>query len=249
MKETHSIKGVFYSNVLILGKEGEYLSTVSDRKANWYLKKDLANEVEPPAPYPRAIRLKFNHAAVKPPDKWDLHIGIDYCVLCGTPHMLSLHHIVPRVIRRTYPVEYKNHSREWCVLLCLDCHRKVEDETQPIYQKNIPSFKVHRGETNSTLQFVKHNGTINKIPPDRLQRLFDLSDYKTIDEIPPYRGIATKRQNWKRRSEAHQKEIQQWAETFIQEHGGIEGTNQYFLDLFLKFNPKYLPSWFEELIK
>lgn len=29
------IKGVFYSNVIILGKEGDYLSTVPERKANF----------------------------------------------------------------------------------------------------------------------------------------------------------------------------------------------------------------------
>lgn len=242
------LQGTFYHNVLIVGKNGEPLSTVSTRKANWYVNRKLAEDIIPPKPYPRAIQLNFTHKAKDAPEAWDLHIGNDQCVLCGDTIKLSLHHIVPHVIRRHFPDEHKKHSREWCVLLCTKCHDKVELVSQPVYKKEFP----HRGRddksANLTVQIIKANGNIDKIPAEKLKLLLSWSDYKTVEEIPPYETV-NRRDHFHELSVSHREAIKQWALKFVDDHGGIDGTKKYFLELFMTFKPKYLPTWFDELLK
>lgn len=238
----------FYSNVLIVSKDGIPLSTVSDHKADWYLKRTLAQEISAPHPFPRAIQLNFVHQAEADPKAWDLHIGEDQCVMCGSPSKLSLHHIVPYVIRKHFPVEHKKHSREWCVLLCIECHTKVENYIQPIYKTEFPYGGKRPRNTNLTLRLVKKTGQIESIPPERLQLMLSRSDYKSVAEIPEYTSTG-RNEHFANVSRLHQEALKTWALKFIDDHGGIDGTNQYFLELFMKSKPAYLPSWFSALFR
>lgn len=237
-----------YSNVILIGQDGKLLSTISSRKAKWYLKKKLAEEISAPAPYARAIKINFAHNQPHEVESWDLGVNDNQCVLCGCEESLTLHHIVPRVIRRYFPVEIKGHSREWCVLLCESCHTKVELKTQPIYKKNFPNYIRHGEDWKISLQVIKDKGNLEKIPTDKLNKMLADANYASIDEIPPL-SAEVRRNLYAYRSNVHQKSIEEWANQFIQEHGGIEGTHQYFLNLFLSCKPKYLPGWFADLIK
>jgi len=248
MRDFH-IKGKFYANILIVGKKGEHLATISEKRAKWYISKKLATEIVPPHPYPRAIKLTFDHKAVDNPKSWDLQISEDKCVMCGRTNTLSLHHIVPYVVRRHFPEETKKYSREWCVLLCTKCHLRIEKIIQPLYKEKFPPEGPLRKNTNITLQIIKSKGHLNRIPPEKLKLLLSLSDYSNVEDIPPYHGMTTKRKMHSLMSESHREAIRQWALEFIEEHGGIDGTEQYFLDLFLKCEPNHLPTWFSDLKK
>lgn len=239
-KQSH-LKNKYYSNVIILSRNGMPLSTVSTKKANWYLTRNLASEVTPPEPYPRAIQLNFAHKAEANPSPCDLLVSEDKCVMCGVTELLSLHHVVPHVIRRYFPPEHKDHAREWCVLLCTKCHQFVEEVTQPLYKKNFPQQKKNMDTTNAQLQVIKREGNIYKIPQEKLKEFFDKSDYKSIEEIPEA-PVISRKEHHQILSCTHLKAIELWANNFIAGNGGIDGVKKYFSEIFMSLNPKYVPE-------
>lgn len=237
-----------YANVLLMGQDGKHLSTISYKKAKWYLVKNLAVEVTPPSPYPKALQITFQHKQKAEAEKWDLNISNNQCVMCGTKEELTLHHIVPRVIRRYLPFEVKGHSREWCVLLCEPCHNHVELVSQPIYKKDFPKYSACTDDMDMSLRVIKSKCNLHRIPSQKLQQMLSLSSYKSIEEVPELTS-ADKRMNHSYRSVAQLRLIEEWAHKFVEEQGGVKGVHRYFFNLFLTFKPKHLPDWFDELLQ
>jgi hypothetical protein len=60
--------------------------------------------------YTRVVKLKFRPKVEDPADPFYQQIIETQCVLCGGREGLSLHHVVPSVIRKHLPDEHKNHS-------------------------------------------------------------------------------------------------------------------------------------------
>jgi hypothetical protein len=234
-------RDVYYSNVLLVSKDGRPLSTVSDHKAAWYLSRNLGVEIPPPEGYPRAVKLNFETKDV-PRHVHHLVACKSQCVICGVDENLTLHHVVPHVIRKHFPVEHKSKARQWCVLMCYKHHMELESELKPLYYQNTGfPHGITFNDYNLTLQKIKSEGTIYRVPKERLERLLAESDYKTVDDIPQF----TKAAQLKRREEntrLHNEQIRQWALKFIKDHGGIEGTKQFFREHFLQSNPQYLPD-------
>ena len=74
----------------------------------------MAEEVTPPAGYPREIQLNFKAKLdIRDPKLYELAI-------------------------------IKTESRQWCVLLCVSCHKKVEEVTQAVYQKDYSRGDIPR---------------------------------------------------------------------------------------------------------
>lgn len=228
-----------YSNIIVISKNGNPLSTISEKRANWYLKKNLAVEVPAPTPYPKAIKINFDHNCETNPRQFDLLIVNDQCAICGKTEDLTLHHIIPYVLRKHFPSESKCYSREWCVLLCVDCHGIAELKTQPLYKRKFPAGIKNRN-TNIILQEIKDSGNIHKVKAERLKWLLEKSDYKSIEEIPPL--SVSRKEKHEYVSKMHKEAISKWAKDFIDKHDGIKGVKKYFGNIFLSLNPKFLPD-------
>jgi hypothetical protein len=99
---------------------------------------------------------------------------------------------------------------------------------------------------DTTLQIVKGNGTLAKIPPDKLKVLLSRSTYKTVDEIPPYNNVDKNIFNEKL-SHNHRECIKKWAKKFIKDNGGVKGVKALFRNIFLTMNPKYLPEHYLDI--
>jgi hypothetical protein len=133
----------FYGNALILSQTGKPFCTLNKKRINWYLKKGLAEEVTPPEGYPRAIQLNFKAKLdIRNPKPYELAIIKSVCVLCGAKDKLTIHHVVPQCIRKLFPVSEKARARQWCVLLCVQCHKNVEKVTQVVYKINYPDVPI-----------------------------------------------------------------------------------------------------------
>lgn len=222
MSTTPHIVGNPYSNIIIVTNDDKLLATISQRKANWYIRKGLATEmVPPPEGYPRAIKLTFEANVHRTPKQFEINVNANKCVICGKEDSLTRHHVIPYVIRKHFPLSQKQYSRQWCVLLCVDCHHNVEELTQPLYKQSFPSGKKF-SNSNLTLQMIKFKGHLNKLSPDKLSVLLELSDYKTVEEIPLFRK-KNRTQSQRERSRHHFLEIKRWAKQFIKDHGGLRG--------------------------
>ena len=238
--------GAPYSNVIIISNGGNLLATISDRKANWYLKKGLAIETLPPIGYPRAIKLKFEADVNRTPKPFEINVNENKCVICGKENKLTRHHVIPWVIRKHFPLQHKQYARQWCVLLCVECHENVELFTQPLYKEKFPQGTEIKRNTNIALQMIKHNGHLDKLSTEKFANLLEHSTYKSVEEIPPYKN-KNKNEFRKTLSIQHKLEIKKWALKFIHEHDDIKGTKTYFRELFLTMNPKYLPEGYLDI--
>jgi 5-methylcytosine-specific restriction endonuclease McrA len=238
----------YYSNALVLSREGKTLCTLNRKRVNWYLKKKLATEIPPPDGYPRCIQLNFKANVERDPQIYEIAIIENKCVICGGQDNLTLHHVVPHVIRKLFPVAEKGRARQWCVLLCIDCHEKVETQTQPLYKVDYPNgVRVDQEKSAYTLRYLKSINMLNRLNAAKYVRLMTDAGYKTEADIPPPPSKAEKYSLHNIQSKMHQKAITAWGHKFIETHGGIQGTKAYFRELFLSCKPTYIPEGYLDL--
>ena len=238
----------YYSNALVLSQAGEPLCTLQSKRCRWYLSRGLAKEVDPPAGYPFAIQLNFKAKFQRPPKPYEIAIIENRCVICGAKKKLTMHHVVPHVIRKLFPKNEKDRSRQWCVLLCLDCHEKVELVTQAVYKKDYPKgVSAVREKSGYTLRYLKSINMIERLDLEKLTRLMNEAGYQTIAEIPMPTTAEERSSLHHLQSKLHLTAIAEWGHKFIAEHGGIEGTKAYFRELFLEFKPPYVPEGYLDL--
>lgn len=127
------LTGAYYSNTLLVTNKLKPLTTISDKRAAWYIERDLAEEVaaeiamEKFPRYGRVVKLKFTAKLEDKMDPFYHQIIETQCVVCGAREGLTLHHVVPSVVRKGFPEEHKNHSHGWCVLLC-EAHHNLADK-------------------------------------------------------------------------------------------------------------------------
>ena len=239
----------FYGNALILSQTGKPLCTLNRKRIEWYLKRGLAEEVIPPEGYPRAIQLNFKAKLdIRNPKSYELAIIRTECVLCGSKDKLTIHHVVPQCIRKLFPLHEKARARQWCVLLCVKCHKNVEDITQAVYRNNYPKGEVANVvKDRILLRRLKGMGILYKLDPDRYDRFMASAGYKTEADIPGPPTKDEERELPHITSKLHRQKLSQWGHDFIANHGGISGTKEYFRNLFLNFKPQYLPEGYLDL--
>lgn len=118
-----------YENNLMLSHEGKLLSTSSSKRLDWYLIRELADEIfdYPDKRYPRVIKLRFpTEGDNKSPLVSDVQAIENRCVVCGVTTDLTRHHAVPYRVKRTYRAADKEFTRSQCVLLCGPHHEAAE---------------------------------------------------------------------------------------------------------------------------
>jgi exonuclease 3'-5' domain-containing protein 2 len=119
---TQPVQNEIYSNWKMLSPEGEFMCHLAEKRARWYLDRDLAEEIEP-----RIIQLKFT-------PKGDGHDEDGYygeklkniCVVCGTSKNLTKHHVVPAQFRKHFSDEFKNKSHFDVLTVCVKHHMEYE---------------------------------------------------------------------------------------------------------------------------
>jgi hypothetical protein len=124
---TNAKQSPIYGDWRVLNTVGELMFRTGEKRANWYLKRELATQVDE-----RTIQLNFEAAGPG-------HIGDDYylesrpniCVVCGrSGENLNRHHIVPYQYRRWFSVELKTYSSYDVQAICLDHHEEYEGYAQ-----------------------------------------------------------------------------------------------------------------------
>lgn len=129
---TNHIHGEYYSNYLMVSKDGKPLNTVDKRRCDWYLKRNLARAIEwHDKKYPKVIQLNFEHKGGNKRESDTVYVE-SHCVVCGSKEKLSLHHVVPHAIKKHYRAKDKDYTRHLCVLLCEKHHLEIEAENRKI---------------------------------------------------------------------------------------------------------------------
>ena len=114
-----------YDNISLLAPDGEVLSHVPKQRADWYLRKELAEKIDD-----RTIKLLFEPAGRNKMPEWYYIEHKNICVVCGfsDANFLEKHHIVPICFRAHLPDNLKNHRSFDLALICHNCHDAYEVE-------------------------------------------------------------------------------------------------------------------------
>ncbi len=169
------LSGQYYSNILLVSSRLAPLTTISEKRASWYVERKLAEDVEESvrlekfSKYLRVVKLNFKAKLEDKMDPFYQQIIETQCVVCGDRKGLTLHHVVPSVIRKWFPNEHKNHSHGWCVLLCEKHHGEADklaleahsQELKELDKRIIEKTKAMRDEWAQ--DFIKRNGGIETV--------------------------------------------------------------------------------------
>jgi len=133
--EEFSCKKPVYDNMRMYDPKGRLLSTISKKKANWYINKKLATWAND---HHTAIRLNFepkgggdgSDGASSPSFHGEKASDALYlksnkanrCCCCGSEEHIRRHYVVPIAYRRQFPSQFKSHLSSDIVIMCGHCH-------------------------------------------------------------------------------------------------------------------------------
>jgi hypothetical protein len=163
-----------YGNWQVQSPEGILMFRCENKKANWYLSRDLADRISE-----NTIRLKFEPQGLGNHNKgYGLTEMQNKCVNCGSEDFLTRHHVVPYCYRKHFPMSLKSHNFHDVLSLCVDCHDTYERKADELkssladkYDAPVNGVLNKRGD----LRILKYATTIlkgaNGIPQFRVEQM------------------------------------------------------------------------------
>jgi hypothetical protein len=120
-----------YENCVVKSQHGDVMFYCSRKRANWYLKRKLAEILKED---PLEIRLTFETKGLgNADDPFYLQKRINQCVVCGSVESgLTRHHVIPYCFRRYFPPEIKDHSYHDILPLCTTHHDAYEQRANEL---------------------------------------------------------------------------------------------------------------------
>lgn len=132
-------KDKIYGNRRVYHPDGTLMFYCDDKRANWYLDRNLATVQADPL----AIQLNFipnGHGHKN--DPFYLTPRENKCVVCGSLKDLTRHHAVPYCFRKHFPEKMKARSSHDIVPLCIECHHRYEEEALRFKKKLAIQYNV-----------------------------------------------------------------------------------------------------------
>lgn len=233
-----------YGNCQVLSPDGILMFRCDEKKANWYLKRDLADIV---SRKPLTVKLNFKPNGLGNHNReFGLSEMPNICVVCGTKDFLNKHHVVPYCYRRYLPTNIKSHNHHDVLSTCIDCHERYERMADELKKElSIKYNSPLNGEVEDTKDIVRYckiSSTIlndNNIPKWRIKEL--------KDQVKSFFGIKrlTKARLLKMTEEVKKNTVlkKTHGQIVIEKIDNIqefvEMWRRHFID---NMNPKYLPS-------
>lgn len=232
-----------YGNCKVLSPNGILMFRCDEKKANWYLKRNLADIISND---PLVVKLNFEPNGLGNHNKdWGLSEMPNQCVVCGNQEFLTRHHVVPYSYRRYFPLEVKSHSFHDVLSVCVDCHEKYErlaDELK--FNLSLKYDAPINGEIEKRSDVLKYS----KMASTLLRNDINIPKSRVIEmrnDIKSFFGI-------KRLTDSRLKSMVDVRSTVIKKtHGKIViekiDNLQYFVEVWRnhfieKMNPQFLPK-------
>jgi hypothetical protein len=121
-----------FDTFVVRDTHGRPFFRCTQRKANVYLKKGYAVEVEP-----GVLQMTTDHVEKRLHEVHDgkfneffLAVKNDRCVVCGAAQPLTRHHVVPRRVKKLVPRAVRARLSN-VLFVCVSCHEKYEQTSEP----------------------------------------------------------------------------------------------------------------------
>lgn len=158
--------------------DGHHMFTCGDRRASWYLERDLA---KPIGEY--KIKLTFTpkgHGFDKN-EVFGLKGRVIRCVVSGEKEGLQRHHIVPYCYRTHFPEEYKSKNHHDIVLVTHKIHEAYEQHAT-VYKNQLAREYGVKTLNEYNLEYTK---LISEYSSEKVKSLSKLhSIFKSYGKIP-----------------------------------------------------------------
>ena len=128
----------------MLSDEGEFLAWVDNKKLNWYVAKNLAQNVTKTS---FELNFKPNGNGTKNRSEYYQEQLENQCVICGSKQALNMHHVVPKEFRKQFPISLKSRSNFDVLMCCESCHVG--------YEKHATKYKKELFRTNNLEHYPK----------------------------------------------------------------------------------------------
>jgi cation-transporting P-type ATPase D len=166
--ERFGVKKQVYENCRMLSKSGTMLCFTDKKRLLWYIRKGLAEEVDP-GKEPLTVRLTFDHKDD------DQRAGAhefysskrsNTCVACGSGKHYLRYRVVPVCYRRALPEKFKSHRSHDVLLLCVGCHEVAQRAAEQMKREisseyGVPLFPRLDINTGTVAVNGNSNGNIN----------------------------------------------------------------------------------------
>jgi exonuclease 3'-5' domain-containing protein 2 len=179
-----------FGNWKMLSPEGVLMCRLSTKKAQWYVERGLAdlNEEE------RTIQLKFAPNGLGDTNPYLLEDREAICVVCGTEHELTNHHVVPSVYRRHLPESYKSHNSHDTLLICERDHdlyeRHAWERKKRLQNIYAPISRTKRDQINSRAKAVRAAyALVRNETREHVLRSGDVLEIPARHNIPEHRRL------------------------------------------------------------
>jgi hypothetical protein len=177
MAHLHTKQDIVYGNYSILHPDGTLMCRTDAKKVRWYLKKNLATQVD-------ELTIKLNF---EPKGKGNAGASEYYaearenrCVVCGCEKDLTLHHVVPYQYRKQFPEHLKSHTSFDILPVCIKHHEEYEQEAVKLNKRLQIQYNAqpHTSKPSEDIALAKEiAGVISTL-------------IKTGDKIPDSRRVA-----------------------------------------------------------
>jgi len=246
-------KRPIYGNCKVLAPDGELMFRCLEKKANWYLDRNLAIIIDDD---PLTIQLNFEPNGRGEKTEYLKSIRKNKCVVCGEEDLevLTKHHLIPYEYRRHFPYKLKSHNSGYVVPICISCHEKYErDHANVLKVKLASEFGAPKnGNTNKRYHAEKHILALlrhrDRMPEKRLKYVQELF-VKTMADA----GIETNESIFDDKAlENYLEFFKSNDETVDNRHGkqvvdncpDLEAFSQSWIKHFLdSMNPKFMPKY------
>jgi len=145
-----------YDDCQMLSAEGVLMAKIDRKRFNWYIKKNLAEQIDA-----NTIKLKFEPKGLGyANDKFYLSKMMNHCVVCGVNDHYTKHHVVPHEYRKHFPLDFKSSSSHDIVLLCSNCHESYETlamqfKKQLAIQHRVPTAGIGKWRDENVARIKK----------------------------------------------------------------------------------------------
>lgn len=154
-------------------QDGRFLSHTSKKRANWYLKRGLA-EVLPDG---NNIRLSFIEKEFTPDYNNFKESYQDYCVCCGIKDDLTKHHVVPQQYFPYLPIEFKEFNHHDLLCMCRTCHNEYETKAielrDKIYSDFVPMYYRRLVRDIHLIKNLRYKRDYKKNDPVKIKNKID----------------------------------------------------------------------------
>lgn len=188
-------------NYLVRSQDGDPMFYCDRKKFNWYLKKNLAKLIGD-----KEAQLTFEPNGPGHANDVYLLSPKDFqCVVCGCTNNLSKHHVVPYLYRKLMPDNVKSHNPYDIILVCTECHRKYELESNKLRSRLEHFFRVPYHDPRVyllayTLTFYRQHKTKKQIDM-MMQEIAQLTGrHPTEEDIDKFSKMSTMRKDMSKRS-------------------------------------------------